>query len=33
MPGLLCALLYLAMSLPLGHLARRLEARWTAPTA
>ena len=25
-PGLLCALLYLAMSLPLAHLARRLEA-------
>jgi polar amino acid transport system substrate-binding protein len=31
-PGLLCAALYLAMSLPLGHLARRLEARWKAPT-
>jgi len=30
LPGLLCALLYLAMSLPLGHLARRLEARWGA---
>ncbi|HEX5012305.1 MAG TPA: ABC transporter permease subunit [Planctomycetota bacterium] len=30
-PGLLCALLYLAMSLPLGHVARRLEARWKAP--
>jgi polar amino acid transport system substrate-binding protein len=28
-PGLLCAALYLAMSLPLAHLARRLEARWT----
>jgi ABC-type amino acid transport system permease subunit len=27
-PGLLCAGLYLAMSLPLAHLARRLEARW-----
>jgi len=27
-PGLLCAALYLSMSLPLGHLARRLEARW-----
>ena len=31
-PGLLCAALYLAMSLPLGHLARRLEARWRMPT-
>ncbi|MEO8070435.1 MAG: ABC transporter substrate-binding protein/permease [Acidobacteriota bacterium] len=31
-PGLLCASLYLAMSLPLAHLARRLEARWKAPT-
>ena len=31
-PGALCAGLYLAMSLPLGHLARRLEARWKAPT-
>jgi polar amino acid transport system substrate-binding protein len=30
LPGLLCAALYLAMSLPLGHLARRLEARWSA---
>jgi polar amino acid transport system substrate-binding protein len=30
-PGLLCAALYLAMSLPLGHLARRLERRWSAP--
>ena len=27
-PGLLCAALYLAMSLPLAHLARRLEASW-----
>ncbi len=27
-PGTLCALLYLAMSLPLAALARRLEARW-----
>jgi polar amino acid transport system substrate-binding protein len=27
-PGLLCAGLYLALSLPLAHLARRLEARW-----
>jgi polar amino acid transport system substrate-binding protein len=32
-PGLLCALLYLAMSLPLAALARRLESRWEAPTA
>jgi polar amino acid transport system substrate-binding protein len=31
-PGVLCAALYLAMSLPLGQLARRLEARWRAPT-
>lgn len=30
-PGLLCAALYLAMSLPLGQLARRLEAQWRAP--
>lgn len=28
-PGVLCAVLYLAMSLPLSHLARRLEARWS----
>jgi polar amino acid transport system substrate-binding protein len=32
-PGLLCAALYLAMSLPLARLAGRLEARWKAPTA
>lgn len=31
-PGILCALLYLAMSLPLGYLARRLEERWRMPT-
>jgi polar amino acid transport system substrate-binding protein len=31
-PGMLCAALYLAMSLPLGHLARRLESRWKAST-
>jgi polar amino acid transport system substrate-binding protein len=31
-PGLLCALLYLAMSLPLAALARRLEKRWTRST-
>ncbi|MDQ8168854.1 MAG: ABC transporter substrate-binding protein/permease [Gemmatimonadota bacterium] len=27
-PGALCALVYLAMSLPLSHLAQRLERRW-----
>jgi polar amino acid transport system substrate-binding protein len=32
-PGVLCAALYLAMSLPLSHLARQLESRWKAPTA
>lgn len=32
-PGALCALLYLAMSLPLSAVARRLEERWRAPTA
>lgn len=31
-PGVLCALLYLAMSLPLSYLARRLEDRWKLPT-
>ncbi len=31
-PGVLCAALYLAMSLPLGQLARRLESRWKAPS-
>ncbi len=29
-PGLLCAALYLCLSLPLSALARRLEARWKA---
>jgi polar amino acid transport system substrate-binding protein len=29
-PGLLCALAYLALSLPLSHFARRLERRWSA---
>jgi polar amino acid transport system substrate-binding protein len=29
-PGILCAALYLAMSLPLGHVARTLETRWKA---
>jgi polar amino acid transport system substrate-binding protein len=32
-PGLLCAALYLAMSLPLAALASRLERRWKAATA
>lgn len=32
-PGVLCAALYLAMSLPLAKAARVLEARWKAPTA
>lgn len=31
-PGALCAIVYLAMSLPLSRLARRLERRWRAPT-
>ena len=31
-PGTLCAAMYLAMSLPLSNLARRMEARWKAPT-
>ena len=30
-PGLLCAVVYLAMSLPLAHLARRFERRWSTP--
>jgi polar amino acid transport system substrate-binding protein len=30
-PGTLCAALYLAMSLPLAAVARRLELRWKAP--
>ena len=29
-PGVMCAGLYLAMSLPLAHVARRLEAQWKA---
>jgi polar amino acid transport system substrate-binding protein len=33
LPGLLCAALYLAMSLPLARLARRLEEQWKAPSA
>jgi polar amino acid transport system substrate-binding protein len=32
-PGTLCAALYLAMSLPLAAVARRLEQRWKAPSA
>ena len=32
-PGILCAAIYLLMSLPLGAVARRLEERWKAPTA
>ena len=27
-PGVLCAVIYLMMSLPLARVARRLEARW-----
>jgi polar amino acid transport system substrate-binding protein len=30
-PGTMCAGLYLAMSLPLAAVARRLEARWKTP--
>ena len=33
LPGSLCAALYLAMSLPIAALARRLERRWKAATA
>jgi polar amino acid transport system substrate-binding protein len=29
-PGMLCAVIYLAMSLPLSRLARRLERKWRA---
>lgn len=32
-PGLLCAVVYLAMSLPLAQLGRRLERRWGGRTA
>jgi polar amino acid transport system substrate-binding protein len=31
-PGVLCALLYLVMSLPLSQMARKLERRWSVPT-
>jgi polar amino acid transport system substrate-binding protein len=30
-PGVVCAVLYLALSLPLSHAARKLEARWSHP--
>jgi len=33
LPGALCAALYLAMSLPLARLARRLEGRWRAASS
>ncbi len=33
LPGALCAALYLAMSLPLSRLARRLEGRWRAASS
>ncbi len=33
LPGILCAVLYLAMSLPLSHLARKLEDRWKVATS
>jgi polar amino acid transport system substrate-binding protein len=32
-PGTLCAALYMAMSLPLGSLSRRLEERWRTSSA
>jgi polar amino acid transport system substrate-binding protein len=32
-PGSMCAALYLAMSLPVAAVARRLEQRWRTPTA
>jgi polar amino acid transport system substrate-binding protein len=32
-PGILCAALYLIMSLPLSRLAGKLEARWNAATS
>jgi polar amino acid transport system substrate-binding protein len=28
-PGILCAAIYLALSLPLSRLARRLERKWS----
>jgi len=30
-PGMMCAALYLALSLPLARLARRIERRWQRP--
>jgi polar amino acid transport system substrate-binding protein len=30
-PGVLCAMVYLMMSLPLSRLARRLEKKWSLP--
>jgi len=33
LPGVMCAALYLVMSLPLAALARRLERRWKTPSA
>jgi polar amino acid transport system substrate-binding protein len=32
LPGALCGAFYLMLSLPLAHLARRLELRWKAPS-
>lgn len=32
-PGAMCAMLYLILSLPLSRLAGKLEARWKAPTS
>jgi polar amino acid transport system substrate-binding protein len=32
-PGILCGALYLALSLPLAHVARRLESQWKASTS
>ena len=32
-PGALCAALYLMMSLPIAHVARRLEGQWKAPSS
>jgi polar amino acid transport system substrate-binding protein len=31
LPGTICAALYLAMSLPLSAVARRMEAKWKKP--
>jgi His/Glu/Gln/Arg/opine family amino acid ABC transporter permease subunit len=32
LPGILCAAIYLAMSLPLSRVARSLERRWSTPS-